>query len=671
MSRPTNRLAQESSPYLLQHAHNPVDWYPWGEEAFAKARSDNKLVLISIGYSSCHWCHVMERECFENEALAQEMNARYVCIKVDREERPDVDHIYMNAVQLMTRRGGWPLNCFTLPDGRPIYGGTYFPPDQWRQVLQDLDATWKGDPGKVAGYAARLHEGVQASDLVHPPDEPVDFDRNLARHISEALEHDFDRVFGGADRTPKFPLPNTYEYLLHHAVHTKDATVEQHVRLTLDKMEQGGLHDQVGGGFARYSVDARWKVPHFEKMLYDNAQLVQLYAKGYQVFSDEAYRRVVERTIGFLQRELMGSDGLFQSALDADSEGVEGLFYVWTRAEVDHLLDEEAALARSYFCMDDRGLWEHDRYILLRDGGDGAFASRMGISVEELRQLIDGITDKLLHARADRVRPGLDHKALTSWNAMMITALCHAADALEVPHHLQLAQRTMGALLQHCRRPDGGLWRTCVNGRAGINGFLEDHAFTIEALLTLYQADFDPRWIEEARILAEYTVTHFHDERTGLFWSTSDLDPALISRPMEVHDNVIPASNSTLAKALHTLGHLIEEQRWIDLAEGQLRAVLPQVMEHPASHTNWGLLLLDLVFPYPAIAIVGAEANTLRRTFGRTFIPSRLFLGTTGTSTLPLLAERPATDRTMIHVCEHRSCRMPVATVEEALQELS
>lgn len=665
----TNRLVNESSPYLLQHAHNPVDWYPWGEEAFARARAENKLVLVSIGYSSCHWCHVMERESFENDSIAQLMNERYVCIKVDREERPDVDQVYMTAVQLMTQRGGWPLNCFTLPDGRPVYGGTYFPPQQWAQVLQDLHATWTKDPAKVRTYAERLHQGVLSAELVHVNEEPPAFSARDLAGLVTVWDSTFDREHGGPDRAPKFPLPNNYQFLLKQAWLTNDAELRRQVELTLDKMALGGIHDQVGGGFARYSVDVLWKVPHFEKMLYDNAQLLSLYSQAYQAYGHEEYRRVVEGIIAFAEREMSSDEGLFHSALDADSEGEEGRYYVWTKAELERVLGADAPLAIAYYNVDGKALWEHGNNILLRTKGDDGFARERGLDEKDLRRSMDAINARLLEARAKRVRPGLDDKALTSWNAMMVQGYCDAYEVFGRPEWLARAQRTMEQLLTRCRRPDGGLWHSFKAGRASINGYLEDYSFTIEALLALYGVTFNERWLNEARALADHAIAHFHQEGEALFHFTSDQDPPLIARKSEVTDNVVPASNSSLAKGLFLLGHLLDVQRYTDLATGMLNNVKPQMRSYPAGYSNWAQLMLMHVHPLYEIAITGPEALRRRAEFAAAYIPNRMFLGTTGTSTLPLL-EGKSVGTTTIFVCVEKQCKLPVNTVNEALAQL-
>ncbi|MCC6938066.1 MAG: thioredoxin domain-containing protein [Flavobacteriales bacterium] len=669
MATHSNRLIHESSPYLLQHAHNPVDWYPWGEEAFAKAKAENKLMLVSIGYSSCHWCHVMERECFENEAIAAQMNEQFVCIKVDREERPDVDQVYMAAVQLMTGRGGWPLNCFALADGRPVFGGTYFPPPQWTQVLNDLHSTWQRDPTRVIGYAEQLRTGVVAQGLVVPVTEEVEFKRTELEDLVNAWSPTFDQVHGGSDKAPKFPMPNNYEFLLRYAFLTNDAKLKKHVALTLDKMALGGIFDQVGGGFARYSTDVLWKAPHFEKMLYDNAQLVSLYSQAYQAFNNPLYKATVERTLDFIEREMMSPEGAFYSALDADSEGEEGLFYVWTKDELETLLGAEYDLAKAYYNVGGAGLWEHGRNILLRTTTDEQFAADFGISEADLVTRITAIDNILLAARSKRIRPGLDDKSLTSWNAMMISGYC---DAYEVFGHQPWRDRaiaSMELMLSKCKRSNGGLWHVYKGGKASINGYLEDYAFMTEALIDLYGITFDERWLTEAQGLAEHAIRHFHDAGNGMFHFTSDLDPALIARPIELNDNVIPASNSSLAKSLYLLGQLFDNERYLELSNTMLHTMAPRMSSYPAGHSNWAELMLMHVFPFPEIAIMGPDAMALRAQFAAHYLPSRQFLGSTTASSLPLLKDKSLPGST-IFVCENKTCRLPVPTVNEALHEL-
>ncbi len=668
--RHTNRLIGETSPYLLQHAHNPVDWYPWGQEAFDSARAQEKLVLVSIGYSSCHWCHVMERESFENDSIAALMNELFICIKVDREERPDVDQVYMGAVQLMTGRGGWPLNCFALPDGSPVHGGTYFPPGQWRQVLQDLATTWRQEPARVRTYAERLKQGIAELDLVELNVDPAPFTRGDLDRYLHAWEPQFDHEHGGIDRAPKFPMPNNQLFLLQQAWLTNDPALKAHVKLTLDRMARGGLFDQVGGGFARYSTDVLWKLPHFEKMLYDNAQLVSLYSKAWQAYGDPEHRRVVERTLAFLEREMRSEEGAFHSAIDADSEGEEGRFYVWTDEELRTLLGSDHGLAVSYYGVGGEGLWEEGRNILLRPLDDDTFAARNGMDVAALRSRIDAINARLLAARDRRERPGSDDKALVSWNALMVQGYVDAFEALGNAGYLQQAQRTMALLLDKCMRPDGGLWHSYKGGKASINGYLEDYCFMIEALVALYGVTFEEDYLQHAKRIADHALTHFHDPGSGMFHFTSDLDPPLVARRKELNDNVVPASNSSMARGLFLLGRLMDDARYLALSEQMLQNVKPQMESYPGGYSNWALLMQARVFPWREVAITGADALRLRAGFGAHYLPNTLFLGTVGASTLPLLEGRTGAGATTIHVCENKACRLPVRTIEEALGQL-
>ena len=665
----TNRLAQETSPYLLQHAHNPVDWYPWGDEAFNKAKEENKLVLVSVGYSSCHWCHVMEHESFEDDSVAAIMNERFVCIKVDREERPDVDQVYMTAVQLMTGRGGWPLNCFTLPDGRPVYGGTYFPKKQWVQLLSDLSETWKREPQRVLQYADQLTEGVAAADLVEVVEDAAPVTPAELNAYVAAWKPSFDRKHGGPDKAPKFPMPNNLDFLLRQGFLTGDDELKEHVRNTLHRMALGGLFDQVGGGFARYSTDVLWKVPHFEKMLYDNAQLVSTYSRAYQAFGDPLYRDVVERTLAFVEREMTSPEGAFYSALDADSEGEEGLFYIWTKEELEAVLGDDLALATDYYSINAKGLWERGRYILLRQEDDAAFAKSQGMDPDELRNAVARINDKLFQARDKRERPGLDDKALTSWSALMVQGYCDAYAAFGTPAYRDAAVRNMDLLLGKCRREDGGLWHSYKDGKATINGYLEDYAFTADALLALYGVTFDERWLREADALVTYARAHFSDERTGMFFFTSDLDPALIARKMEVNDNVTPASNSVMGRVLFQLGTLLDRPADRADAERMLGHVKGSFADYPSGFSNWAQLAQHLAYPFHEVAITGPEALERRLEFGRHYVPNRVFVGAERESDLPLLEDR-FLGGTTIFVCEHKVCQLPVNTVAEALEQM-
>lgn len=664
----TNALIKESSPYLLQHAHNPVDWLPWGDEAFEKAKKENKLVLVSVGYSACHWCHVMEHESFEDTAVAHVMNENFICIKVDREERPDVDQVYMNAVQLMTQRGGWPLNCFTLPDGRPIYGGTYFPKDQWVNVLNSLKHTYSNEPEKVEEYASNLTEGIKQSELIEEPQAIDEFSNEKLEELILRWSQNFDNRDGGPTRAPKFPIPNNYEFLLQYGTWQNNQKVNNHTLITLDKMARGGIYDQVGGGFSRYSTDMLWKVPHFEKMLYDNGQLVSLYAHGFQATKNELYKETVYQTIDWLSREMTTKEGAFYAALDADSEGEEGKFYIWNQEELKSTLGDDFKWVKDYYSVNGNGFWEHNNYILLRMKTDSAFAKKQEWSLEELRTNVNRVNQLLLDERSHRVRPGLDDKCLTAWNAMMLKGCVDAYTAFGEEEFLQIALKNAKWLKKNQIKEDGSLWHTYKNGKSTIDGFLEDYAHTIDAYTTLYQATFDEEWLIAAKDLTEYAVTHFQDEKTKMFYFTN-ADSELIARKMEVNDNVIPASNSVMANNLWILGTYFENETWISDAKQMLANVYEGMETYGSGYSNWANLLLRMQRPQYEIAITGKDWKSKRLEFGKKYLPNAIYMGGTKGS-LSLLEGKFESDETKVFVCFEKSCQLPVTEVSEAVSQM-
>lgn len=665
----TNRLIDETSPYLLQHAHNPVDWYPWGDEAFEKAKTENKLILVSVGYSACHWCHVMERESFENEEVAEYMNEHFVCIKVDREERPDVDQVYMTAVQIMTKSGGWPLNCFALPDGRPVYGGTYFQKEQWMQLLAQLQQVYKEKPEEVIGYAERLTEGIQQNSLVKLNDRNDVLKEEQLHEMVKKWKPQFDNREGGPNRAPKFPIPNNYQFLLRYAHHTGDEAVMDHVKLTLDKMAYGGIYDQIGGGFARYSVDELWKVPHFEKMLYDNAQLVSLYSEAYQATKSELYKEIVYETLEFVEREMTSKEGAFYSALDADSEGVEGKFYVWSKEEMQAIVGDHYELVKDYYNLNHHGEWE-ENYILLRRDADEKVAKKHDVSVEEMNSIIKDIDGKLLKERAKRIRPGLDDKTLTSWNALMIKGYVDAYLAFGDKDFLAAAEKNANFIVKKQWREDGGLNHSYKEGRSTINGYLEDYSFTIEAFLAMYEATFEEEWLERAKRLAEYAVENFYDDSTIMFYFTSGKDKPLIARNVEYTDNVIPASNSSMAKGLFLLGHYYDNNEYKAMSKQMLRNMYRSMPSYGAGYSNWGILLQNHIYPFYEVAIVGKDCNERRDELEQNFVPNLLYVGSKKDSKLPLLELKFVSGQTTIYVCQNKTCQLPVTESVEALKQM-
>jgi uncharacterized protein YyaL (SSP411 family) len=663
----TNELIHESSPYLLQHAHNPVNWLPWGTAAFEKAKAEDKLVLVSIGYSSCHWCHVMEHESFEDEAVAKIMNDHFICIKVDREERPDVDQIYMNAVQLMTGSGGWPLNCFTLPDGRPVYGGTYFPKDQWTQVLQNLHYTYQKEKSKILEYADNLTQGVQQSELIEVKTDAVQFDREKLDEMMVNWKRGFDTIRGGNNRAPKFPMPNNYDFMMQYAWHTGDTASMNHVDLTLHKMAFGGIYDQVGGGFSRYSVDTLWKVPHFEKMLYDNAQLVSVYSHAYQRTRQALYKDVVYQTLEWVYREMSTKDGAFYSALDADSEGEEGKFYVWSEQELKTILGADFDFAKNYYNVNSYGLWE-GHYILIRSESDAAFATKQNLTVEQVREKVKSINQKLLTERDKRIRPGLDDKSLTSWNALMITGFVDAYQAFGDELFLKGALMNAKWLVKNQLKKDNSLFHTYKNGESKIDGFLEDYCFTIEAFIKLYEVTFDETWIEKAEALTQYTIAHFYDEKSGMFFFTSVLSKDLIARKMEISDNVIPSTNSTMAKVLFKLGTLTANEDYISKSKQMLSNVYDGMEAYGSAYSNWGMLAMNMTYPYYEVAITGGNWKKLSAELNTYYQPNKVLMGGEK-GELPLIQGKFGKIST-IFVCVNKACQMPVQEVPQALLQM-
>jgi uncharacterized protein YyaL (SSP411 family) len=672
---PANRLAQETSPYLLQHAHNLVDWYPWGPEALARAQTEQKPIIVSIGYAACHWCHVMERESFENEQVARVMNEHFVCIKVDREERPDVDQIYMGAVQAMGLQGGWPLNVMLTPEAKPFYGGTYFSPGNWVQVLESIAQAYAGEHRtELNNSAERFAQAIQASELEKIGAITDVGNTSVKEEEFKLLVYNlglrFDRERGGTNRAPKFPMPSIWRFLLRAYHISGSQQLLRQVNLTLREMAWGGIYDQVGGGFARYSVDAEWLVPHFEKMLYDNAQLLSLYSEAYQVTPDPLYREVVFQTVAWVRRELTNPEGGFYSSLDADSEGEEGKFYIWTREELQQILGDEEPLAAAYYNCTGVGNWEHGRNILHRRQTDADFAQEHALEPHVLAKLVHGWQQQLLAARTKRVRPGLDDKMLTSWNALMLSGLVAAYRAFGEVNFLELALRN-AEFLQNNLRQGPRLYRTWKNGQATINAFLEDYALVIEAYISLYEATFDESWLREAETMAAYVLHNFFDAAEQQFFYTDASAEPLIARKKELFDNVIPSSNSVMAHNLLRLGRHLENTQYQELATAMLGQVQALVAKEPQHLTNWASLYAALLRPGAEIVLVGPEAETFRRKLSQHFLPNEVLAGALETSSLPLIQGRGEVAKTTVYVCRNQTCQLPVHSVAEALEQLA
>ena len=654
-----NRLQKETSPYLLQHAQNPVDWFAWGEEALQKAKAENKPILVSIGYSACHWCHVMEHECFEKDEVAEVMNSYFVNIKIDREERPDIDAIYMDAVQAMGVQGGWPLNVFLMPDGKPFYGGTYFPKENWIQLLQSVNNGFVNHRDELQKSAEGFTENMlfKESEKYGLSFENQVFTKDDLDKMYQKLANTFDEDWGGFQRSPKFPMPSVWQFLMRYAFQSKDAVAQNHLKLTLNKMAIGGIYDQLGGGFARYSVDGEWFCPHFEKMLYDNGQLVSLFSQAYTYTDEQLYKETVYETIGWLKREMTDPEGGFYSALDADSEGVEGKFYVWTKSEIDAVLGEASEEFCKTYQVTEQGNWEHGVSILWKNG----------VILNSIQQ--QNIL-KLLNKRAERTRPGLDDKILCSWNGLMLNGLVDAYRAFGETDFLDLALRSANFIKNNFLK-DNVLSHSYKNGETKIQGFLEDYATVIEAYLNLYQATFEESWLHLAEKLALYVYQNFWDEDDQLFFFTDKNAESLIVRKKEIFDNVIPSSNSIMARNYYTLGLILDREDFKDLSKLMLAKMKDLLLKNVDYLTNWACLATQMISPTAEIALVGNDFLQIRKEIDSRYYPNKVLCGTCLESQLPLLENRSSNpDETLIFVCYNKTCQLPVKTVKDVFLHL-
>ncbi len=636
----TNDLIHESSPYLLQHAHNPVEWHPWSDEVLQKAQFEDKLLIISIGYAACHWCHVMEHESFEDSLVAKIMNDNFICIKVDREERPDVDDVYMTACQLASGRGcGWPLNAFALPDGRPVWAGTYFPKDQWVNILNQFKKLKEEDYDKLKETADKITNGIKNFETIDMGDGTQSYTLETLEAVKDDFIAKIDFKDGGRQGAPKFPMPNNYEFLLQYSYMTGDQKAMEAVKITLDRMAKGGIYDQLGGGFARYSTDANWIAPHFEKMLYDNGQLVSLYSHAYQVTKNPLYKNIVTQTIDFVERELMNKDFGFYSSLDADSEGVEGKFYVWQAAEIDSIInnEDESKIYKDYYSIQKNGNWEHTNILVVNDQFK---SSKHNKTDSQISAIIASNNTKLMSTRDQRIRPGLDDKILTSWNGLMLKGYIDAYRAFGDERFLDTALKNAAFLAKNSVQPNGSMNRNYKNGKSSINAFLDDYGTVIDAFTALYEVTFDIQWLDKAETLMQHVQKHFYNSTDKMFYYTSDLDPALIARKMELSDNVIPASNSIMARNLYKLGTILYNQKMVDQAKQMLANMNKQVVQskQPSYYSN-------------------------------TFqcVDNEVFLGGKSEGKLELLKDKLQEERTMIYVCQNKVCKIPTEDTRKAI----
>lgn len=664
----TNNLVNESSPYLLQHAHNPVNWYPWGEQALEKAQQEQRLMVISVGYAACHWCHVMEKESFEDSVVAEIMNENFVSVKVDREERPDIDKIYMDASYLMTGRGGWPLNVIALPDGKPIFAGTYFPKSDWLTILEHVVKQYQENPERLIEIAEKVSEGIQTMETIELNTDKSDISKEALESMHKDFMSEVDMVNGGRKGAEKFPVPSNWKYLMRHYYFSKDEQSLEAVNKTLTAMATGGIYDHLGGGFARYTVDSEWRVPHFEKMLYDNSQLVSLYSRAFQLTRDPLYKKVVYETTDFIEREMTSPEGGFYSSFDADSEGEEGKFYVWTGAEIREILGDEADMIIEYFGVKQGGNWEDGKNILIPDTDIRKVAGKYGKSESEFEKQLAQAKTTLFKVREKRVPPSLDDKILTSWNALMTTGYLDAYRVFKEEKFLKMALNNARFLGDRAKSKDGRLTRNYKDGKPSINGFLDDYSFSVQAFIGVYEATFDEKWLNEARQLADYAIEHFFNKENGMFFYTSDEDPELIARKTELSDGDIPGSNGIMAQNLYYLGTYLYQENYLNIARQMLSNILPTMEEQPIFYSNWAILMLQLDQPLYEVAIVGNQWRERQKEFDDFYLPNVIYLGGATEGSLELLANKLVEDQTTIYVCENKSCRMPVQETSKALQ---
>lgn len=653
-----NELHLESSPYLLQHAQNPIHWKAWSKQSLEEAQKTGKLLVISIGYSTCHWCHVMEHESFEDPEVATLMNTHYLSIKIDREEHPDIDAFYMKAVQLMTRQGGWPLNVVCLPNGRPIWGGTYFKKDQWLDALEQLQSLYQSQPEKVFEFAEKLHEGI--SILSQAPTQKRNTNMDLATLI-EKWKQSFDEEFGGYTKAPKFMMPNNLYFLQKYGAYTQDPVLLHHVDLTLTRMAWGGIFDTVHGGFSRYSVDHKWHIPHFEKMLYDNAQLLSVYADAYKRTQNPLFLECIEKTYSFILDKWDNGEGGFYSALDADSlndsgQLEEGAYYYWTETELRNILGTDYPLFATVFNCNAFGYWEKQRYVLIQNRNLESIATEAHISLTQLQHKKREWEKLLKGARSQRPKPRLDHKSITSWNAMLVSGLSECYTATQNPKYLDCATRILSFLDHKLWSEEHGLRRVYTNSTAHISGLLEDYAFYIQALLSMHQTTLDDTFLYKAKNLTDLTLDYFLDEQSN-FFKDSLHDHDVLIPSIESEDNVIPSSNSVMAHNLYIVGILFENTHYSKLAEHMLSAVLSQV-DYASAYSNWLLLFLYTNTPRE-LSVIGPNAKTQLQTLQHTFVANTLLFGSNTPSEIPYFKNKYRKNETLYYFCENKSCLAP------------
>ena len=682
----TNPLIHETSPYLLQHAHNPVNWYPWGKEAIEKAKKEDKMILVSIGYSACHWCHVMEKESFENEDTAAFMNEHFINIKIDREERPDLDHIYMDAVQAISGSGGWPLNVFLTPETKPFYGGTYFPPVRafnrasWREVLHNLVQSWKEKRNEIEAQAHNLTEYISNAgnfsagnnNLFDVPFEN-DFDKASAEKIFSAIMKSADTVWGGFGKAPKFPQTFSIQYLFEFYYHYNNEQALKQALLSLDKMIQGGIYDHVGGGFARYSTDEQWLAPHFEKMLYDNALLLPVVCDAYQITKHNKYEEVIRQTISFLQNEMMHPLGAFYSALDADSEGAEGRFYVWDKKEIDELLGDNGALFCEYYDITETGNWEGENILRILNPAED-FIKEKKLDASQFEQYKNDCIEKLYYRRSKRIKPGLDDKIILGWNALTIKAIAKAAIVLQEDHYKSLAEKAFSFLVNNFSVVNGKfeMQHTWKNNQLKYNAFLDDYAYLADACITMYELTFNTYYLQQAKGFCNYAINKFSDTEGLFFYYTHNDQDDVIARKKEIYDGATPSGNAVMAYNLHRLSILFDKNSWRMRSENMIRSLSEAIIKYPISFGVWATLLLEKINGTKEVAVVGKNAFGCSVNIqSSNYLPGKVWMASEkGDDGFPMLKNRQANDFIQIFLCRNYICRQPFTVVEEFMNAI-
>ncbi len=680
----TNHLINETSPYLLQHAHNPVNWYPWGEAALQKAIEESKVILVSIGYSACHWCHVMERESFEDETTARLMNEHFINIKIDREERPDLDHIYMDAVQAISGSGGWPLNVFLTPEAKPFFGGTYFPPvkafnrSSWTEVLNGISQAWSERKNEIESQAENLMDHLHKSNNFVQTN--MTFSLGSDKFIT--MEHcdsmfttimsSADKDWGGFGNAPKFPQTFTIQYLLQYHYFTGNAEALRQALLSIDKMLHGGIYDQVVGGLARYSTDKEWLAPHFEKMLYDNALFINILCDAYQLTSEKKYDNAIRKTINFVEKDLLSSEGGFYAAIDADSEGVEGKYYVWQKQEIDDLLGEDSLLFCEFFDVSQAGNWDESNILRILKPLDDFVSERQldkGIFDDTIKKCLQ----KLSAFRDTRVKPSIDDKVILGWNALMLKAISKASIVLQDETYGEMAERNFNFLLQHFGKPgEPEMMHTYKKGKAKYPAFLDDYAYLIAVCLQLYQQNFDLNYLFKAREYCRYVVENFSDEESVFFFFTSVDQKDVIVRKKEVYDGAIPSGNSIMAYNLHILAIIFDDAEWRNRLEKMLQAISAAVIKYPVSFGIWASHLLQIVMGINEVAVVGKSSKCIGSEINLKYIPNMILMATNfSNNDFPLLANKPPGLADKIYLCKNYTCKAPFSDIHVFMSEIN